>query len=80
VAIDQTKVGDTIARLMDQLEERFGDEEQARIKDVFLIVGIEHGGGRDPRQLIVRFTGNADVPFYTHLGLINYAQSLITRR
>ena len=80
MAIDQTKVGDTTARLMDQLEERFGDEEQARIKDVFLIVGIEHRGGRDPRQLIVRFTGNADVPFYTHLGLINYAQSLITRR
>jgi hypothetical protein len=80
VAIDQTKVGETTARLMDQHEERFGDEEQARIKDVFLIVGIEHGGGRDPRQFIVRFTGNADVPFYTHLGLINYAQSLITRR
>ena len=79
MAIDQTKVGETTARLMDQLEERFGDEEQARIKDVFLVVAIEHGGGRDPRQLTIRFTGNADAPFYTHLGLIQYAQSLITR-
>ena len=80
MAIDQTKLGETTARHMDQLEERLGDEEQARIKDVFLVVAIEHGGGRDPRQLTIRFTGNADAPFYTHLGLIQYAQSLITRR
>ena len=44
MTIDQTKVGETTARLMDQLEERFGDEEQARIKDVFLVVAIEHSG------------------------------------
>ncbi len=80
MAIDQTKVGETTARLMDQLEDRFGDEEQARIKDVFLVVAIEHGGDQAPKQLTIGFTGNADAPFYTHLGLINYAQSLITRR
>ena len=80
MAIDQTKVGETTARLMDQLEERFSDEEQARIKNVFLVVAIEHGGDQAPKQLTIRFTGNPDAPFYTHLGLITYARSLVTRR
>ena len=43
LTIDQTKIGEVAAQLMDQLEETFGDDETVEIDSVMLIVSVKHG-------------------------------------
>lgn len=43
MAIDQTSIGNVAARLMENLESKYGDD--AEIKTVLLLVAVEHSAG-----------------------------------
>ena len=48
LTIDQTKIGEVAAQLMDQLEETFGDDETVEIDSVMLIVSVKTGSSTAP--------------------------------
>ncbi len=76
MTIDQAKVGEVAAGLMDVLEEH-GYGEDAEITAVILITAVTHGAGRQ-RTLHWRHTPGMSVDAL--LGLLAYVQGVTSNR
>jgi hypothetical protein len=71
LTIDQTKIGEVAAQLMDQLEETFGDDETVEIDSVMLIVSVKHGLFDGAH---VRWHNSPDLPIHEALGLLRFVE------
>lgn len=67
MAIDQAQVGRLAAQLMQELDEKYGEE--ATLERVALIVAVAH----DDDKLTVHTTFTAGTPPWTQRGLLEYA-------
>jgi hypothetical protein len=76
MAIDQARVGEVAARMMEVLEQQeFG--EDAEITDVMLIVAVDHEGGA---ATSVHSSSTPNMPMHAKLGLLTYVQSVLLRQ
>jgi hypothetical protein len=73
VALDQGRVGEVAARLMDSLDQQ-GFGEDAEITDVILIVAVDHGGGA---ATSIHSSSSPGMPTHAKLGLLMYTQSVL---
>jgi hypothetical protein len=71
LTIDQTKIGEVAAQLMDQLEETFGEDESVEIDSVMLIVSVKHGLFDGTH---VRWHNSSDLPIHEALGLLRFVE------
>ncbi|HZB83019.1 MAG TPA: hypothetical protein VE288_09270 [Rubrobacteraceae bacterium] len=74
VPIDQAKVGEVAAELMDILETTYG--EDAEISAVMLITAVTHDNGA---KTTVHHNASPGMPVHEGLGLLMFVQSLIAR-
>jgi hypothetical protein len=44
VTIEQVKIGDVAAKVMEKLEEKYEQDETAKITSVFVLVAVDHNG------------------------------------
>jgi hypothetical protein len=71
VAIDQARIGEVVAQLMDQLEETFGEDQSVEIDSVMLIVSVKHGLFDGTH---VRWHNSPELPIHEALGLLRFVQ------
>jgi hypothetical protein len=71
VAVDRTVVGSVAAELMDELDEKFGDGEDANIRAVFLIVAVDYEGD-DGQEAEVRWGVSDNLQYYEGIGLLEH--------
>jgi hypothetical protein len=76
MAIDQAKIGDVAAGLMDALEEH-GYGEDAEITDVVLIAAVTHNVGR---QRALHWRQSPGMSADALLGLLAYVQAVTSNR
>ena len=76
MAIDQAKVGEVAAALMDTLDE-YGYGEDAEITDVVLITAITHDEGR---QRALHWQNSPEMGYDGLLGLLAYVQAVTSNR
>jgi hypothetical protein len=76
VPIDQAKVGEVAARLMEKLEHEFGEDQSAQIGSVFLIAGVRHDEGR---RVSVHYDTSSGTAPHEGMGLLQYVQELIRK-
>jgi hypothetical protein len=76
MALDQARVGEVAARLMDSLDQQ-GFGEDAEITDVMLIVAVDHGGGA---ATSIHSSSSVGMPTHAKLGLLTYTQSVLLRQ
>jgi hypothetical protein len=76
VPIDQAKVGEVAARLMEKLEHEFGKDHSAEIGSVFLIAGVRHDEGR---RVTVHYDTSSGTAPHEGMGLLQYVQELICK-
>lgn len=74
--IDQAKVGEVAARLMEKLEHEFGKDESAEIGSVFLVAGVRHDEGR---RVTVHYDTSSGTAPHEGIGLLQYVQGLISK-
>lgn len=76
MALDQARVGEVAARLMESLDEQeFG--EDAEITDVVLIVAVDHEGGA---ATSIHSASSPGMPTHAKLGLLTYTQAVLLRQ
>jgi hypothetical protein len=76
VALDQSRVGEVAAQLMESLDQQeFG--EDAEITDVMLIVAVDHEGGA---ATSIHSSSSPGMPTHAKLGLLVYTQSVLLRQ
>ena len=75
MAIDQAKIGEVAAYLMEVLDE-YEYEEDAEITDVLLIVAVNHHGGNSTR---VHWGVSDGQPTHVGLGLLDYVRAGMLR-
>ncbi len=76
VPIDQAKVGEVAARLMEKLEHEFGKDQNAEIGSVFLIAGVRHDEGR---RVTIHYDTSSGTAPHEGIGLLQYVQGLICK-
>jgi hypothetical protein len=76
MSIDQTKVGNVAATLMDNLDAA-GYGEDAEITDVVLIAAVVHDDGR---QRSLHWSHNPGMPPDALLGLLAYVKAVTSNR
>ena len=72
--IDQAKIGKVAARLMERLEQEFGEDESAEIGPVLLIATVKHDEGR--RATVHYDTSSGTMP-YEGMRLLQRVQELL---
>ena len=73
MALDQARVGEVTAQLMDILEQRdYG--EDAKITDVMVIVAVEHDSGQ---QAAVNYNASPGMPKHVGIGLLSVVQNAL---
>ncbi len=76
MAIEQARVGEVAAQMMDTLEQQqYG--EDAEITDVMLIVAVDYDNGA---TTTVHSTASPGMPTHVALGLLTQAQVHISRQ
>jgi len=71
--VDRTIVGNVAADVMGQLEERFGDDENADVRAVFLIAAVDYAVDGEPHTE-VRWGVSEGLPRHEALGLLEYVK------
>jgi hypothetical protein len=71
--VDRTIVGHVAAEVMGQLEGRFGDDEDANIRAVFLIAAVDYAVDGEPHTE-VRWGVNEGLPRHEAIGLLEYVK------
>ncbi len=71
--VDRSIVGNVAAEVMGQLEERFGDDENASVRAVFLIAAVDYAVDGEPHTE-VRWGVNAGLPRHEAIGLLEYVK------
>jgi pyruvate kinase len=76
VAIEQARVGEVAAQMMDTLErQQYG--EDAKITDVMLIVAVDYDNSTMTR---VHYSASPNMPTHVALGLLTHIQNHISRQ
>ena len=76
MAIDQARVGEVAAQMMDTLEQQqYG--EDAEITDVMVITAVKYDNGASSK---VHSSSSAGMPTHVALGLLTQAQVYISRQ
>jgi hypothetical protein len=76
VPIDQAKVGQVAARLMEKLEHEVGKDQSAEIGSVFLIAAVRHDEGR---RVTVHYDTSSGTTPHEGMGLLQYVRELICK-
>jgi hypothetical protein len=66
MAIDETKIGLVAARLMEKLTATYGEDADAQIDHVFLLVTVSHNG-----QDTIEFAPSDGVANYEGVGMLD---------
>ncbi len=75
MAIDQARVGEVAAQMMDTLEQQYG--EDAEITDVMVITAVKYDNGASSK---VHSSSSPGMPTHVALGLLTQAQVYISRQ
>jgi pyruvate kinase len=76
MAIEQARVGEVAAQMMDALEQQqYG--EDAEITDVMLIAAVDYDNGA---TTTVHYSSSAGMPTHVALGLLTHVQVHISRQ
>ena len=75
MAIEQARVGEVAAQMMDTLEQQYG--EDAEITDVMVIAAVEYDNGAASK---VHSSSSPGMPTHVALGLLTQAQVHISRQ
>ena len=73
MAVDRTRVGHVAQDVMGQLEERFGDDEDARVRAVFLIAAVDYAVDGQPHTE-VRWSVSEGLPRHEAVGLLEWVK------
>jgi hypothetical protein len=71
--VDGTIVGHVAQDVMGQLEERFGDDEDANVRAVFLIAAVDYAVENQPHTE-VRWGVSQGLPRHEAIGLLEYVK------
>ena len=84
MSVDRAEVGNVAAEVMTQLEERFGDREDARVRAVMLIVAGDHverdEQGIEDQHTEVSWSVIDGLPRHETIGLLEYAKPYLWSR
>jgi hypothetical protein len=76
VPVDRGVVGEVAAKTMAELEERFGDREDANVRAVLLIVAVDHvEEGEDSTE--VRWGVSEELARHEAIGLLEYVKPFL---
>ncbi len=70
MAIDQSKVGNVAARLMERLGDKYGDD--AEIKAVLLLVDVSHSNGT---QDSIEYAPSEALPLHEGVGMLEVVKN-----
>ena len=73
MAVDRTIVSHVAQAVMGQLEERFGDDEDARVRAVFLIAAVDYAVDGQPHTE-VRWGVSEGLPRHEAVGLLEWVK------
>ena len=71
--VDRTIVGHVAQDVMGQLEQRFGDDEDATVRAVFLIAAVDYAVEGQPHTE-VRWGVSEGLPRHEAIGLLEYVK------
>ena len=71
--VDRTIVGHVAQDVMGQLEQRFGDDEDANVRAVFLIAAVDYAADGKPHTE-VRWGVSEGLPRHEAIGLLEYVK------
>ena len=77
MTIEQAKVGEVAARMMERLERDHESDESAEVSSVFLISAVKHDGGE---HLTVRYDSSSGLAPHEAMGLLEYVREVICRK
>lgn len=72
--VDRAIVGNVAADVMGQLEERFGDDQSANVRAVFLIVAVDYLEETEGPSTEVRWGASEALPRHEAIGLLEYVK------
>jgi hypothetical protein len=72
--VDRTIVGNVAASVMGELEERFGDDESASVRAVFVIAAVDYAQDGQPHTE-VRWGVSQGLPRHEAIGLLEYVKA-----
>jgi hypothetical protein len=72
--VDRTIVGNVAADVMGQLQDRFGEDQSANIRSVFLIVAVDYLGEAEELSTEVRWGVSERIPRHEVIGLLEYVK------
>ncbi len=82
--VDRAEVGNVAAEVMGQLEERFGDREDARVRAVMIIVAVDHVDedeqGVEGQHTEVSWGVSDGLPRHETIGLLEYVKPYLWNR
>jgi hypothetical protein len=73
MAADQQVIGEIAARIMERIDEEFGDE--AKITGAMLIVGLDHGSQSGSES--VMWQPSAGMARYEAVGLVEHTKAML---
>ena len=74
--VEQTKVKQVAARLMERLARKFEKDESARVEAVVLITAVRHGEGE---RLTIHYDTSSGLAHREGRALLRHADTLISR-
>ncbi len=77
MSIEQAKVGEVAARMMERLEREYESDESAEVSSVFIISAVKHDDGE---HLTVRYDSSSGMPPHEAMGLLEYVREIIRRK
>ncbi len=75
MSIEQVKVGEVAARLMERLEAEFEEDKSAQIEGVVLISAVRHDNGR---RVTINYDSGSEMAPYQVMGLLQYVHALLS--
>jgi hypothetical protein len=76
--VDRSAVGEVAATVMGELEERFGEQEDAHVRAVLLVVPVDHveenEQGVPEGHTEVRWGASDGLPRHEAIGLLEYVK------
>lgn len=77
MSIEQAKLGEVAARMMERLEREYESDESAEVSSVFLVSAIKHN---DSEHLTVHYDSSSGVAPHEAMGLLEYVREIIRRK
>ncbi len=75
MSIEQARVGEVAARLMERLENEFEEDESAQIEGVVLISVVRHNNGK---RVTINYDSGSGMAPYQVMGLLQYVHALLS--